>query len=176
MTDEPKKKSVVRRVRRVVVDLLLLGILVVGLSAWTERGMLPANGEPAPSFVLPTLDGQLVSVEDQQGATLVHFWATWCGVCSKQHAGLNRLAAELPDRTSLLTIVVGSGSHAEIAAYVAEHELDFPVLVDDGTVAEAFGVRSFPSDFYLNASHEVVGRDAGYAPVWAISRRLRSAR
>jgi peroxiredoxin len=177
MAEKPKERvSFARRARRVVIDLLLFGILLIALSAWTERGMLPANGDPAPAISLLRLDGELIALDQLDGAALVHFWATWCGVCSKQHGGLSRLADNLPEGTSLVTVAVNSGTPAEIQAYAEEHNLSFPILVDDGSAAEAFGVRVFPSDFYLNPSHEVVGKDAGYAPVWAMGQRLRAAR
>lgn len=165
-----------QRIRRIVTDLVLFGILLLGISAWTERGMLPANGDASPELSLIALDGDVVSLTELDGAVLVHFWATWCGVCSKQHGGLNRLAANLPEGTNLVTVAVNSGSADEVRAYADTHELEFPILLDDGTAAEAFGVRVYPSDFYLNSAHEVVGRDAGYAPAWAIRQRLRAAR
>lgn len=183
-SDEPaedevpsQKRRWLVRARRLVIDVSLFGILIFAVSAWTERGMLPADGAPAPSFALPGTDGAQVALAQLDGPLLVHFWATWCGVCSKQHAGFNRIADALPEGTQMVTIAVNSGGVSEVAAYAEDQGLTFPILVDvDGSVATSFGVTSYPSDFFLNADHEVVGRDVGYAPAWAVSLRLGAVR
>lgn len=174
--DAPRRSWFVRG-RRLLIDLALFGILLFVVSAWTERGMLSADGSTAPSFVLPAIDGTPVALAELDGPLLVHFWATWCGVCTKQHGGLNRIAGSLPDGTRMVTIAVNSGSVDDVRSYADEHGLSYPILVDaDGSVAAEYGISSYPSDFFLNADHEVVGRDAGYAPAWAMSMRLGSVR
>jgi cytochrome oxidase Cu insertion factor (SCO1/SenC/PrrC family) len=38
----------------------------------------PGDGQPAPPFTLPALDGQRVSLAELKGqVVLLYFWATW---------------------------------------------------------------------------------------------------
>lgn len=164
-----------QRLRGWAVDLAIVIVVFTAISAWTERGMHPADESLAPQFILSNLDGNVVSLASLEGAVQVHFWATWCGVCARQHDELNSVASNLRDGESLVTIVVSSGDAEELAAYADEHELEFTILIDDGTVSDAYRVSSFPSDFYLNPSHEIVARDAGFSTRWGMTRRLRKA-
>lgn len=164
-----------RRIRGWAIDLAIVAIAFTAISAWTERGMHPADGSTAPNFVLQSLDGDLVSLAELEGAVQVHFWATWCGVCARQHDELNSVAANLGEGEHLITIAVSSGTADDVAAYAAEHELEFTILLDDGSVSDSFQVSSFPSDFYLNRAHEIIGRDAGFSTRWGMGRRLRKA-
>lgn len=174
---EPSKapRTWPQRIRSWAIDIAIVALVFTAISAWTERGMHPADESPAPDFALQNLDGELVSLGELDGAVQVHFWATWCGVCARQHDELNSVASNLRDGEHLIAIAVSSGAAADVMAYADEHGLDFTILLDDGTVSDAYRVSSFPSDFYLSPAHEIVARDAGFSTRWGMTRRLRKA-
>lgn len=178
---EPESKPPLsRRIRGWAFDLLIVIVVIAGISAWQGRNLLPSGGEPAPEFTLLDLDGNAVSLSDYEGkAVQLHFWATWCAVCRREHGALNAMArrVEGADDRALLTIAVDSGSAAEIAAYAEEKGLEYPILIDDGTIAAAYQVSAFPTDYALDREHRISGSKVGYSTRWGMGWRLgRAAR
>lgn len=163
-----------RRARRWLVDLALLAIVFLGISAWQERDLLPADAQPAPSITLVDLNGETVSLSAYAGRPVqLHFWATWCGVCRRQHGALNAVHSQIDDDGPvLISIVVDSGDRAAVAAYAAERGVEYPVWMDTGAAARAFNVSAFPTNFYLDAEHRVVDRDVGLSTRWGMRWRL----
>ena len=163
-----------KRVRSWAIDVAVVIVVFVGISAWQARKLLPAGGE-APAFQLETLDGGTVALSDYAGrAVQLHFWATWCGVCGREHGALNAVARG--DDHALVAIAVDSGAADAIRTYALEHGIEYTVAIDDGTVAAAYQVGSFPTNYYLDPAHTVVGKDVGMATRWAMRWRLSRAR
>jgi peroxiredoxin len=42
--------------------------------------------------------------------------------------------------------------------YKSEFKISFPVMIDDGQVADAYGVWSHPETFFINRDGKIVGR------------------
>lgn len=169
----PSRKAPVPRWRRWLVDIAIVGVVIAGVSAWQQRNLLPASGEPAPEFALRDLEGNTVRLSDFDGkAVQLHFWATWCGVCRREHGALNAVARHADDARELVAIAVDSGTAEEITAYAEEKGIEYTVLVDDGSVAGRFQVSVFPTNYYLDTSHNVVGRDVGMSTRWTMRYRL----
>ena len=165
-----------QRARGWAIDIAVVLVIFAGVSAWQNRKLLPVEERPAPDFALRTLDGEVVSLSDFEGrAVQLHFWATWCGVCGREHAALEAVNASTNDERALLTIAVDSGSAADVAAYAEEHGLSYAIALDEGSVSSAYRVSAFPTNYYLDRDHRIVGRDVGMATRWGMRWRLSRA-
>lgn len=151
MTD--KKRSRLRP----LVELALVAALIVGLNAWKTRHV--PRGPIAP-LAGPGLDGELLSTDALRGRpALVHFWATWCGVCRAEEGTIVSLAGKVP----MLTVASSSGDAAAVKAYLAARGVKLPVLVDpEGTLAARYGVDSFPTTLVLDENGVVRSVTVGY--------------
>jgi thiol-disulfide isomerase/thioredoxin len=133
---------------------LVLAVMTV-MHFWNVRHV--AHGA-APSIVSSTLDGRPFSLASYRGKpALVHFWATWCGVCR----------AEEP------TIATSSGSRVEISKALAERGLTMPVVSDpEGSLAADWGVGAFPTSFILGPDGRIRFVEVGYTSGIGLRARL----
>ena len=126
----------------------------------------------APEFQGMTIDGEPFRLEDFRGqATLVHFWASWCGACRLMEESVAEVAAD--EGRQVNTIAVRSGPAATVQAYLEEAAVQLPVIPDPhGALAQRFGVTALPTSFYLNEAGEVVTTEVGMTSSWGMRMRM----
>jgi thiol-disulfide isomerase/thioredoxin len=169
--EAPARTAAQRWRGRAVQALILVGAYVA-ISAWQERSTLSTSGD-APTLQGVTLDGRELSLAQLRGkAVLVHFWATWCGVCRLELGSLNALHERLPANTVLLSVVADGADRAQLQAFAKEHEIRYPVLVADEDALQRYGVRAFPTNYYVDESGVIQDVTVGMSTRWAMWLRL----
>lgn len=106
-----------------------------------------------PSLHLEDMNGKRHHLEDYRGkVVLLSFWASWCPPCVRELPSMNRLAKRLRG-TGLRILAVNIGeSKKDIQAFLREHPINFPVLLDTDRKAYAdWKVYVVPSNFVLGA-------------------------
>jgi peroxiredoxin len=143
-------------VRRMGIRGLEFG---VEYSTLVERTSLIGVGEPLPVFVGRTWDGREYrhsAPAGAAGATVINFFATWCGRCNWESKGMNAIAADYGDRGVRVVRISINEKPEKVAAFARAHGISFPVLVDpDLTLAQLFGVRYVPTTVIADASGKV---------------------
>jgi peroxiredoxin len=141
----------------------LLGLLLLAACGSDERGApgaaagseaLAGERELAPDFEHPDLEGASVRLSALRGRTVViDFWATWCPPCVLEIDELNALQAELQDTdVRILAISIDTLPPEELAAWVKEHGITYPVALASTDLATDYGADAFPF-------HVLVGPD-----------------
>ena len=152
-------------------QLALVVGLIVGISAYQTRHHL--GREPAPDFTLRDLAGSSVSLSQQRGKkVLLHFFATWCGVCRAELPSVRGLARNLGPNEVLLAIVEDSEDVAAIRRFAREHELSYPILLGTRETLRAYRVGSFPTNYYVNGDGSVQGSTVGLSTRLSMAFRL----
>ncbi len=152
---------------RGVLGWVALFVAFVAIRAWQTRDA--ASGE-APALRGPTLASAPIDLADLRGGPVaVHFWATWCGVCSLEEGNV----ASLAEGGRVLTVASASGSAAEVRRHADARALRFPIVLDgDGAVARRWGVKAYPTTFYLDAAGVIRHVEVGYTTTLGMRARL----
>lgn len=145
---------------------------------------LASAAEPArpefPSIELTDLSGQTVPLKNVLGtATVLNFWATWCGPCRQEMPELQKLSNELGGKGFVVLAVdvdlppapddVGAGGELavlkpRIEGFLQRSGITLPVFVVDGKTQMALGINQIPFSVLLDRDGGVVRVYPGYSP------------
>jgi peroxiredoxin len=156
--------------------LLEVGLLVfvwVLVGAYQTRRHVSARSGTAPAFTLTSLDGRSVSLADFRGKKVVlHFFATWCGVCKAELPSVRGVQSGLDDDEVLLAIAEDSDDVDALRRFAREHDLRYPILLGRRDVLAAYAVGAFPTNYYLNADGTVSSSTTGLSTRVGMELRL----
>lgn len=148
------------------LEILFFVLLYLGLRAYMQRDMVQGV---APDIVSTTLTQQAFQLSTSDKPVLVHFWATWCGICKLEQDSIQALSRDYP----VITIAMQSGSDEEVQAYLTEHQLDFAVINDEsGDLSTRYGIQGVPASFVVNSDGKIVASERGYTTGWGLRLRL----
>lgn len=161
--------------RRLTLLALQAGIVAasVGALGLFQSRTLLAAGVQAPSFTATTLGGEPYSLEALRGQRVIlHFWATWCGVCRGEVGMLNELYEARPPGTELIAVVAADASDpAALAQFVEEQGIQYPVLLGSRGVFTRFQVRGLPTNYFLDPSLRIRSGSVGMSTRWGMRWR-----
>lgn len=151
---------------RRTLEIISILLLLLTLRGWMQRGMVDG---PVPELQGRLLNGASYSLRaDSRRPLLVHFWASWCPVCNLEQESIQAISDDYP----VITIAMQSGDAGEVAEYMRQESLQFPVINDPhGMLSQRFGVRAVPSSFIIADNNTIVFRETGYTT--GIGLRLR---
>jgi len=165
-----KKKKKKRSWKRMAIEVAVVALVFFGIRAWQQRD---APTGPAPALSAYDLSGAPVELGASDEPVVVHFWATWCGVCEAENGTIDALA----DDHRVITIAAQSGPPSQVAAYLEERGLDFPVVNDPGSeITHRWGVHAFPTTFVVDGDGQIRSTEVGYTTGWGLRARLWLAR
>jgi peroxiredoxin len=159
-------------VLRGLLEVSLFVAFYLAVSAWQERNLLSLRTH-APSFELESLDGTHVSTDSLRGKrVLLHFWATWCGVCRREFGSLDAVHQGLASDEAIVSIVADSDDPDAVRRFVKEQHIEYPVLLGTSEVLHAFHVGAFPTNYFLDEHGRITGRTVGMSTRLAMRARL----
>ncbi|MBU1423986.1 MAG: protein disulfide oxidoreductase [Gammaproteobacteria bacterium] len=168
MTNETGSKPRASKWRFFAIEALLLVVVVVGIRAWQQRDMVSGAAPVLQGVTLAGQPYQLPAHPDRP--VLVHFWATWCPVCSAEQGSIAAIARDHPD---VITIAMQSGKPEQVTRFMKEKEIAFPVLNDaDGSISNSWGVHAVPASFIIAPDGQIRFIEVGYTTGMGLRLRL----
>jgi peroxiredoxin len=160
-----RRKPFVTFVAAMVVMLMVLfAIERTGRSAGHLGARADVEEKVAPDFTLQSIAGKTVRLSDFRGkAVLLNFWATYCAPCRIEMPWFvelqNRYAAE---GLQVVGVAMDDASPNDIEKFANDLGVNYPILVGEETVGNAFGgVQFLPSTFYIGRDGKVVDKVFG---------------
>jgi len=150
------------RMRWITAILLLV-------SAWAGAAE-PSVGAPAIGDIPPQILGK-----DRNGDTVdlgqlrdkvvvVTFWASWCGYCRKELPALNDMQTRAGSeyfRVVAVNVQDGNDEYRAMTRQMRDYTLTF-ARDRSGSIAESYGVKSYPNLWIIDPEGKVAGRHIGY--------------
>ncbi len=148
-----------------ITDVVFIVLFMSALSWWLNRGSLAAAGQPAPQFELVTLKGDLVSLDGLQGkAVLLYFFAPWCSICRLSADNLNDLrAARDEEELAIFMMALSYESRAEVESFVADLDLQVPVLLGTEQQMQDYKIQGFPTYYVIDQGGKLASKSMGYS-------------
>ena len=139
-----------------------------------------AKGKEVADFELMGVDGKTYRLSDYKGKKVyLKFWASWCSICLASLPDTDEIAKEAGDDYVVLTVVSpghkGEQSEADFKNwYKGLDYTNLPVLVDpSGKLLETYGVRSYPTQAFIDKEGKLVKTHPGFMEKDAILQTLK---
>jgi peroxiredoxin len=161
------KKLLKIRGVKLAFEIALLLLVFIALKTYMQRNLVQGTAPPVEGMLL---SGQPINIQSYKGQpVLLHFWATWCPVCKLEKNSINAISKD----HAVITVAMNSGNELEVKTYLQEHNLTFPVIVDEhGMLAKQFGVQGVPTSFVIDPNGNIAFTEVGYTTNWGLRFRL----
>jgi thiol-disulfide isomerase/thioredoxin len=164
---------------------LAIGILVMLMACKqtesdTRGGYSPPIGERTQmvQFKLPSLtDNAVLDSKQLEGQVLlVTFFAIWCPPCIQEIPALVELQNSYRSKGfSVLAFSVDEGDPAPLHRLIEKYGINYPVILADNDVIQAFGgVTGIPVSYLVNRKGEIVKKYLGYVSHDVLEEEIKS--
>ncbi len=100
---------------------------------------------------------------------MIHFWATWCPICSIEASNIQTIS----EHFEVITIAVDSASQEEIYNYLQKHNLTFSVVDDsEQLLAKQFNISVYPTTFIYDKNQNLIFSEVGYTSTIGLYLRI----
>jgi len=139
-------------------------------SAIFKTGLLDAEVDVSRSeifnydFTIKDLAGNKFSFGQYKGKVVfVNLWATWCGPCRAEMAGIQKLYSSIAsDSISFVMLSLDRDTDQEkVVKYVNTKGFTFPVYLPSGRLTEQLSVPSIPTTFVIGKDGRIVAKEVG---------------
>ncbi|MFH1288809.1 MAG: redoxin domain-containing protein [bacterium] len=117
----------------------------------------------APDFTLKDINSKNITLSSLFGNVIIlNFWATWCGPCKIEIPAFVDLYKTYKDRGLVVIGVIVGDTEANVKAFMAKSDINYPILMGDGAICDLYGrIKGVPTTFIINRRGEIVEKFVG---------------
>jgi len=166
-----------------------LGIIIVAavvavavVLAITAGGGSDGGGEPADTGGATSSGGsavvEVLAPADFDAAAyageplVVNFFGSWCGPCAMEAPDLATFAQQ--SGAQIVGVAVND-TEEDALAFLDEHGLSFPIVMDDNSLGAEYGITGVPTTIFFDAQGQETDRLVGAASLDQFNAALAQA-
>lgn len=130
-----------------------------------ERLSMLDIGKVAPDFSAPNPEGKQVSLNDIKGkATIIDFWAAWCGPCRRENPNVVKVYEKYHDKgLEIISVSLDRpGQKDKWLKAIEDDKLTWHHVSNlqyfNDPVAQQYNIQSIPATFILDADGKIVAK------------------
>lgn len=156
-----------KNIYRWLIELTLILIVISVVRFWIQRDTISGT---APNISHIMLNGDNFELyQNKKRPILVHFWATWCPVCSLEQSNIENISKD----HEVITIAMQSGETNELHRFMEKEKLSFNVINDkSGLLSHRYKVQGVPVSFIVNKDNKIKFTEVGYTTELGLRLRL----
>lgn len=166
--------------RRVLLVVILLSMGAVIF--WQNRHSHPAAkpivaDAPAPQFAVTDLNGKPIDSQSFHGkVVLVDFWATWCVPCEAEIPHLVDWQNKYANEGLQVVGLSMDDTSNPVKAYVAKHNMQYPVaMADEKSIAAFGGVLGLPANIVITRDGKILAKHVGVTDINVLQTEVEQA-
>lgn len=156
--------------------IILVNIIIILMFVWMAQKQqafemnhdlptLPLVSYQAPSFILETFEGEVISYEEDLlgKPILINFWASWCPPCKAEMPDLVEVANLYEDEVIFIGINVATqDSSNQSKEFIETYNIPYPNLIDkNGEISRLYQVPPIPATLVIDKDGTIVYRKLG---------------
>lgn len=127
------------------------------------RSQAAAQGNLAPDFSLPQLDGKPLTLSSYRGrVVLLDFWATWCDPCRDEIPHFVELQNKYASQGLQIIGVSMDDTPDPVRPFYQQFKMNYPVVMGNAKVGDLYGgILGLPVAFLIDRSGRIAAKHIG---------------
>lgn len=117
----------------------------------------------APQFTLSDMKGHPISLSNYRGKVVIlDFWAPWCPPCRREIPDFISLQNQYASQ-GLQIIGIGLDQPNNVASFVQQYRINYPVVVGDDAISNLYGgISGIPTTFIIDKEGNIANKFEGF--------------
>jgi len=122
----------------------------------------PTTKVEAPQFTLTDIEGHSLALSQYRGKVVIlDFWTPWCPPCRREIPDFISLQKQYGAQ-GLQIIGIGLDQPNNVASFVQQHGINYPVAVGDNAISNLYGgVSGIPTTFIIDKQGNIKNKFEG---------------